>query len=268
MIKALFFDIDGTLVSFKTHRVADSTIEAVRALRARGTKVFIATGRPRPFIDNLGALPYDGIMCTNGATCMDAEGNFFYKNPIPKEDIERYVAYQRELRLPTILSDNKSIFIAGKEERAEEVEHIMKMLDIKMPTVRPIEEGLDMDVVQVIAFFHSDEEPYIMQNVMKGCNATRWHPSFVDIVAKGTNKATGIDKVCEHYGFDPSETMAFGDGGNDIEMLRHAGVGVAMGNAADEVKAAADRVTTSVDEDGIANVLKELLFQPLHTNHL
>ena len=61
-IKAVFFDIDGTLVSFKTHRIPQSTLDAVAALRSRGIKVYIATGRPVPFIDNLGELEYDGMI--------------------------------------------------------------------------------------------------------------------------------------------------------------------------------------------------------------
>ena len=77
-------------------------------------------------------------------------------------------------------------------------------------------------------------------------------------MAAGTDKATGIDAIISHYGFDISETMAFGDGGNDITMLRHAATGIAMGNADNNVKAAADIVTSSVDEDGIANILNGL----------
>ena len=65
-----------------------------------------------------------------------------------------------------------------------------------------------------------------------------------------------VDKIIEYFGISLNETMAFGDGGNDISMLQHAGLGVAMGNAKEEVKQKADYVTTSVDEDGIANALK------------
>ena len=66
----------------------------------------------------------------------------------------------------------------------------------------------------------------------------------------------GIDEIIRHFGIRLEETMAFGDGGNDVSMLRHAAIGVAMGNAVDEVKEHANYITTSVDEDGIANALK------------
>ena len=84
----------------------------------------------------------------------------------------------------------------------------------------------------------------------------RWHPAFVDVTAKGNTKQNGIDQIIRHFGIKLEETMAFGDGGNDISMLRHAGIGVAMGNAKEEVKQAADYVTASIDDDGIAKALK------------
>lgn len=91
---------------------------------------------------------------------------------------------------------------------------------------------------------------------LPGCESTRWSPLFTDVVPKGSNKSIGIDKLLESYGITIQETMAFGDGGNDVEMLKHAGTGVAMGNAADEVKQIADYVTDGVDDDGIYNALK------------
>ena len=72
--KAVFFDIDGTLGSFRTHRIPQSTLEAVSRLRAEGVKVFIATGRPMPFINNLEGLEYDGIIESNGAHCQLTDG--------------------------------------------------------------------------------------------------------------------------------------------------------------------------------------------------
>ena len=95
-----------------------------------------------------------------------------------------------------------------------------------------------------------------IMSVLPNCEATRWNPLFADVVPKGSNKAIGIDQMIRHYGISLDETMAFGDGGNDLAMLRHAAIGVAMGNSVDEVREGADYVTTSVDEDGIYNALK------------
>ncbi|KAA6320781.1 putative bifunctional phosphatase/peptidyl-prolyl cis-trans isomerase, partial [termite gut metagenome] len=79
---------------------------------------------------------------------------------------------------------------------------------------------------------------------------------FADVVAANNGKEKGIDEIIKYFGFSLDETMSFGDGGNDMSMLRHAAIGVAMGNAGKRVKQAADYVTTSVDDNGIMNALK------------
>ena len=86
--------------------------------------------------------------------------------------------------------------------------------------------------------------------------ASRWCPIFADVTVRGVDKATGMAEFAAHFGFANGETMAFGDGGNDVAMLRAAGAGVAMGNACDEALAAADYVTASVDDDGIRRALE------------
>ena len=85
---------------------------------------------------------------------------------------------------------------------------------------------------------------------------TRWHPLFADIIHRNISKANGLEEIAKALDLQHEETMAFGDGGNDIPILKQAGTGVAMGNASGTVKAAADYVTTSVDDNGVANALK------------
>lgn len=258
-IKALFFDIDGTLVSFQTHRIPESTIRAVHRVRQKGIKVFIATGRPMPFINNLKGLEYDGIMCVTGALCVTSQGEVIYSKPVPKEDIERLMADATVHPMPVAFAAADRAIVCNLESCPEKFEEVFTLLNIPMPASAPFTEALSMDVMQVIAFFDKESEPRIMQDVLKGCCANRWHPYFADCVAKGTNKATGIDRICQYYGIDVAQTMAFGDGGNDIEMLMHAGTGVAMGNALDSVKVHANLATDCVDENGVANILNQLL---------
>lgn len=255
MIKAVFFDIDGTLVSFKTHRIPQSTLDAVHAIRQKGIKVFVATGRPRPFINNIAGLEYDGIMSVNGASIVLADGTVVTHKPVEKADIQRMIAYQNEQPIAIAYATDDEAFVTHYNAKFREV---FELLDLPNPQALPAEEALRMDVMQIIAFFGEDEEPYIMSHVLQGCGAQRWHPFFADCIVSGTDKATGIDDICHHFGFDISETMAFGDGGNDKSMLSHAGWGIAMGNASDEVKACARYVTDSVDDDGVAKVLQRI----------
>lgn len=255
-MKALFFDIDGTLVSFRTHRIPQSAIDAINRLRRQGVKVFIATGRPRPFVDNLGELEYDGIISVNGASCRMEDGTVVNHVPVDKSDLVRLVEYCKQNSLPIVFATDDYAF---RNMDSPHIVEVFELLHIPLPDIRPVEHCLEADVMQVIAFFRSDDERYIMDNVLKGCDSYRWHPAFTDVIAKGNSKRTGIEAVLRHCGIDLTEAYAFGDGGNDIPMLSYVPNSVAMGNASDEVKRAARYVTDSVDDDGIANFLKQLL---------
>lgn len=258
MVKIIFFDIDGTLVSFKTHTIPQSTINAIHHVREKGVKVWIATGRPLPFINNLEGLEYDGIVSVTGAHCQTREGKVVFSQPVDKADIRRMVKRQYETGIAVTYAGNERAIVTAPKGVPTVVTEVFDLLNLAAPKLYKPEEALTFDVMQVIAFFEEHETEDIMGNILQNCSDSRWHPAFADCVAKGVDKAVGIDKVLEYYGFDLSEAMAFGDGGNDITMLRHVGTGVAMGNASDEVKAAADIVTTSVDEDGISRILSML----------
>ena len=110
-------------------------------------------------------------------------------------------------------------------------------------------------IMQLTPFFPESYEREMMARI-PNCTSGRWHPAFTDITAKGADKGAGIMALAAHLGFDPQYTIAFGDGGNDTSMIKAAGIGVAMGNALESLKAEADYTTTSVDEDGVMNALR------------
>ena len=93
---------------------------------------------------------------------------------------------------------------------------------------------------------------------MPNCKSARWTSLFADIIPIDGGENKGIDQMIKHYQINLGEVMAFGDGNNDIDMLKHVGVGVAMGNANDLVKAASDFVTDTINDDGIFKALKNL----------
>lgn len=253
MIKAIFFDIDGTLVSFRTHRVPPSTVESLQALRRAGVKTFIATGRQLQAINNLGTLAFDGYVTLNGGYCIAGKDQVIYQCHIPETDINALLRYMEEVEtFPCAFVLEEGIFLNYKNEKVEE---LFALINFPEPPLRPLADVRGRTVYQLIAFLSPQQEERLLP-VIPGCTATRWNPLFTDIVPKGSNKGVGIDKMIAHFGLSLDETMAFGDGGNDIEMLRHVALGVAMGNAGDDVKAAARYVTTSVDDDGIANALR------------
>lgn len=248
MIKAVFFDIDGTLVSFNTHRIPEAAAAAIRQLREQGIKVFIATGRHWRVINNLGDLEFDGYITLNGSCCYIGREKVIYRKMLPAATLRALVKVEQgQDKFPCIFVCENDMFINYLNERTEEV---FRMLNFPQPPVREVTEALSRDVFQLIAFFGADREEEIMKQ-LPGCEATRWNTLFTDVVPAGSNKRVGMEKILGYFGITREECMAFGDGGNDIPMLKYAGIGVAMGNAREEVRQAADFVTRSVDDDGI-----------------
>lgn len=254
MTKAIFFDIDGTLKSFKTHTIPQSAIDAINQIKKKGIKVFIATGRYFKQIGDLEGLTFDGFITLNGAHCLNGNKETIFTNPIPKEDVEALLRYHEEvLSFPSIFITEKGELINYIDESVKE---ISRLVDLPLSPIGKLNEAEKSEVLQIDAFVNSEQEKEILQTVLPHCGASRWSPLFADVNVKGNSKRTGIDKFLEYYGLDISETMAFGDGGNDIQMLKYVAIGIAMGNAGDGAKQVADYITDSVDENGICNALK------------
>ena len=252
MVKAIFFDIDGTLVSFETHRMPESTRRALDTLRGKGILLFVATGRHVTEVRNLGEWKPDGLVTLNGAYCT-LNGEVIYKKAIDPGDVSSLVGRLQEGPFhPFIFVAENGMWFNNPDER---VLRMLRMVGLSLPEKASLDELYGMEIFQMMGFFEEKDEAEAMK-YLPGCHATRWTSSFADIIPRGTDKWHGIGKILERFGIAREDTMAFGDGGNDISMLRGAGTGIAMGNAGDDVKAAADYVTTSVDDDGIAKALE------------
>lgn len=255
MIKALFFDIDGTLVSFRTHLIPASTVAALRLAKARGVRVFISTGRPPQIIINLGQIEelIDGYISTNGAHCYVGSETVSL-HPMLREDVETILADGQEKGYSTIVVGMRHFVVCNNTDTVGRVfVHDLKVTNIDFGLT--YDDVRDEPILQVTPFVTPAQEAELMPR-LKNCTSGRWHPAFTDITARGIDKAQGLREMAVYMHYDIAETMAFGDGGNDIPIIKAAGVGVAMGNGLDEVKASADYVTTSVDDDGIMNALR------------
>ncbi|MBE8712184.1 Cof-type HAD-IIB family hydrolase [Sphingobacterium hungaricum] len=252
-IKAVFFDIDGTLLSFKTHEVSPTTEEALAQLKEKGIKVFVSTGRSINSIDHIKYLGFDGYITFNGGYCVSQEGHVLHRNPIAKEDIQSILDYAKNESLSFSFMSEKDISI---HDVSPEIAGMYAHLNLPVPKSIDLETVETDSILQTNIFLPPDQEAAFMTAIMPNSVASRWSPLFADVNPKGQSKRVGIDVICENYGIDIAETMAFGDGGNDIEMLKHVAIGVAMGNANPEVKQIADYTTDDVDSDGIWNALK------------
>ncbi len=251
-IKAAFFDIDGTLVSFQTHQIPASTIKAIEQAKEQGVKIFISTGRPVAIINNIDPIRHliDGYITFNGARTFIGDEDITLM-PIPEEEVR------------TMITDascrNYSVVVCGKEDIGihnhtsifdDVFVHGLGVTNIDIH--QPIEPLLHQPVLQLTPFFSVEDERLILPS-MPHCISARWNPRFTDITLRGADKGNALLQLTKHIGISPEECIAFGDGGNDMSILHAAGIGVAMGNADEAVQAAADYVTTSIDDDGIRN---------------
>jgi Cof subfamily protein (haloacid dehalogenase superfamily) len=242
-------------VSFETHQIPPSTILALTQAKANGHKVFIATGRPPIIITNLGAIEHliDGYVTTNGALCFIGEQTVAC-HAIPQEDAKLVVDDSIKKNYGLIMVGEKDVAVLDPNGDVDRIfrQHLAVQ---NLELAKPVEKVLEQRVLQMTPFFPEEYEKELMAR-LPSCTSGRWHPEFTDITAKQADKGQGLLAIAKQAGLDPKFTMAFGDGGNDLSMIRTAGIGVAMGNALDSLKQEADYVTTSVDDNGIRHALQ------------
>jgi len=270
--KAIFVDVDGTLV---THdgRIPDSARDAIRAARANGHLVFVCSGRALPELwPSLLAIGFDGTVCGAGAyvavgdevlsvTTFDADLLRRIRTYLDAHDLDYFLegptgvwgtprTRERALGLLTehfpdadaraAVTDGFLCFIGGMEEASDDLTGISKIVFIAGPLA---------DVDDARAEFGDAVDIVSSSVILFGQRSG-------EIQLPGVHKAAGIERIAAHLGVDLADTIALGDNDNDLEMLRLAGVGIAMGNAAPHVQAAADEVTAAVDADGLADAFR------------
>ena len=253
MIKAVFFDVDGTLVSHKSKSVPESAREAIYELRKKGIKVLLSTGR---HIHELKGMPtqdieFDGYVILNGQIGLDKNKNRVFSNPFSKEDTRELVKIFEEKKYPFVLVNDQGHYMNLVNDYARMA---LKTVSTPMPPVRDYQGE---KLYQATVFIPAKDDESFEKELPQGCKLARWGAHGADIISASGGKATGMKFFAEDLGIGQKEMMAFGDAQNDMDMIAYAGIGIAMGNAEEGLKKIADYVTTDVDEDGVANALKK-----------
>ena len=251
MIKAAFFDVDGTLLSHKTKSVPQSTRDAIEKLKKKGISCIVATGRQMSEMEKLpiADMTFDGYLTLNGQLTLDGEKRVLYGTPIQRDVRDFLLKHFVDKTLPIMLVEEDRVYINFVDERVVRVQN-----DISSP-IPPLGEYSGKDLYQICVYLREEDEHMIAPIVGK-CVISRWNLGGVDVVAKGGGKVTGIKRYLDANGILPEEIIAFGDGDNDAGMLRFAGIGVAMANGWDSAKEAADYITADVDSEGIRLALE------------
>ena len=257
--KAIFMDIDGTLLSHSLKRVPKSAVEALRCARENGILLFAATGRSNIELEEvacLGDIKLDGFVTLNGAYCY-VGNEVVHKNPLPPAAVAAIVERLAHSPFPCIFCEENKLYINMTNDYVRELQ---KFLGLSIPPVCDPQQALEADIYQLAVFATSKEEEAFLRSLPQ-TKITRWAKDGFDVVNATTNKWTGILHVLMFLGIKPHEAAAIGDAENDVEMLVNAGYSVAMGNADDNIKKCADFVTSHVDDGGLAKAIKHLLFR-------
>jgi len=260
-------DIDGTLASSE-HKILPETKEALIKAQEKGLKVILASGRPTPGVINLAKelkleefggfiLSYNGGRITNVKTKEVIHEVFL----TPEEAHEIY-DFAKENNVNIMAYDGDDIITENEDEYSQLESHINTMPlkltdDFKKAVINQTIKTLTTGNPEMLA---EVEKKYI-EKFGERFSVCRSMPFFLEVMPYGINKALSLGRLLNKLDLSPADLVACGDGFNDIEMVKYAGLGVAMGNATNEVKAVADYVTRSNDDNGIVDVLEKFVFE-------
>ena len=250
-IDIVFFDIDGTLRSQQTGKVPEGTRSAVNALRARGIKVVVATGRHPLELEGAGldGMAFDGFAAANGQMCLDAEQQLFAGFPLEDEGVRAIVSLFEQKEHVVWLFGEHSCY-------ANRASELLSALSEAISGCAPVVHPYDGSTIYQAVVLAGPEHDEWIEARLPGCRVQRWGAEGADIIAQSGGKVEGMRRFFERFGCVRERSMAFGDERNDLDMLRFAGIGVAMGDAAPSVKEAADYVTAPVEENGVVRALE------------
>ena len=254
-VKIIFFDIDGTLLEMGKTEITPNTRKALCSLKQNGIKICIATGRSFATIPMFEGVVFDAILVFNGSFCV-AGNQVVAKCPIPKEDIEIIIENAKRMERPVSIATAEEIVANGSDK---DLEDYFAIAHHRVNVSEKFEEYVDKDVFQIMLGCDLEERKYILKGT-KNAKLAAWWDRAIDIIPKEGGKGAAIEQVLAHYKFSKEEAIAFGDGENDIPMIKAAGIGVAMENALDTVKEAADTITLNNDEDGVAAAIRKFIF--------
>lgn len=251
-IKIAFFDIDGTILAFGKPDMSPKTKEALNKLQQNGVKICIATGRPLVTIPQFEGVDFDMKIAFNGSVCL-LDNEFIVNKMIPAKEVSIIIENAAKMGRPLAVATRSRIVTNGCDDALREY---FELASLDSTPSEEFEDALKEDVYQFMMGCVESEWDTILEGT-HSAQIAAWWDSAVDIIPKDSGKGNAIKKVLEHLNLSVEESIAFGDGGNDVDMLLAAGTGVAMGNASDSVKAAADEVCGSVEDDGVYHYLKE-----------
>ena len=264
--KLIAMDLDGTLNNDQKI-ITEKTKAALMAAQKRGIRLALASARPSPGLfkerDILRLQDYNGILMSyNGGRIVDAAtGKVLFETSMDLAQTKQVLRRLEALPVTPILDDGVQFYVADKN--GYKVDYECKNNNMTCTEVGNLADFLSFAPVKILMSVQPEELAEVQKQIAdflpETLTVVQTAAFYLEVIPKVINKGQGIRDICAVLGIDPSEVISFGDAANDIPMLREAGMGVAMGNAAEAVKTAANMVTLSNNEDGIAAALEKLL---------
>lgn len=256
----VFFDIDGTFLSDLTHKIPDSAVRALQKLQSNGHLAFINTGRTYVSIpDEIKGCGFDGYICGCG-TYVYYKGQQLTENKIPEKQCIQTIEKMREWKQPVVYEENEAIYFEKEYEiENEELLHVREYME-----KRGITKILPADIRKHPVCFdklfvhlpHNRYEEKTRAFLEKNYACIDRGNNAIEAVQKEHSKATGIRFICDYLNVKRSDSYAFGDSMNDLEMLQEVTHAVAMGVCDKRILKCCEYQTDTVEQDGIWKGLK------------
>ena len=268
MIKLVAIDMDGTLLNSKKE-LSEETKQYFKNFHNKGTDTLLVlcTGRPesgiRPYLKDLGYLEENHyIISQNGANIYESQtGKRVMDAFVDSAAIQKWIELGNKHGI-SVMGAGVGYYYSFDEEPTEWMEFDVKIVSGKLKRITT-EESLSTDFYKLLLLGDEEQlnefETIIPQEWRNEFYVVRSQKYLVEVLKKGVNKAYGLEKLVKELNIQPSEIAAIGDAANDIEMLKYAGLAIAMGNASEEVKAISDIVTDTNENNGVIKAIDQII---------
>lgn len=262
-IKLIAIDIDGTLLN-EENNLAQETIDAITEARQQGIKVVLCTGRPltgaKTYLKALNISGHDEYAITfNGSQVQDADGNIIEKENITHDEFLELEKLSHKLDTNFQIETADYIYATNRDLSPFSIaESYLVKMPIKVREPNEIDESIEVVKAMLIANPDVIDKAFkeIPKDLFNRFSVVKSTPVFIEFMNKKSSKGNALDSLAKDLNLTADNIMAIGDQNNDMTMIKYAGTGVAMGNAVDELKEVANKVTKTNKENGVAYAIR------------